>query len=41
MSRYLGVGKVDHTTLLQPLLSIHYFSRNFYSRISSPAVWCR
>ena len=36
MSRYLGVGNVNHTTLLRTLLSIHYFSRCFHSRIFQP-----
>ena len=33
MSRYLGLGNVDHATLLQTLLSVHYVSRYFLSRI--------
>jgi len=33
MSRYLGVGNVDHTALLQTLLSVHYFSGYYHSRI--------
>ena len=32
VSRYLGVGNVDHTTLIQTLFSIHYFTRYFRSR---------
>jgi len=33
MSRYLCVCNVDHGTLLQTLLSKHYFSRYFHSHI--------
>ena len=36
VSRYLGVGNVDHTTLIQTLFSIHYFTRYFRSRNLQP-----
>ena len=36
ISRYLDVGNVNHTTLLQTLLFIHYFTGYFNSRIFQP-----